>query len=50
MYVEDSYALLAPLSTNGTQPKVLVTDDDRFEVHAEALARIVHQRPAPTPS
>lgn len=38
MLIQDSYALLAPLSSNGEQPKTLRTDDGRFEARAEALA------------
>lgn len=38
MIIEDSYALLAPLSSNGEQPKVLLSDDGRFEASAEVLA------------
>jgi len=37
MLIESSYALLAPLSSNG-QAGVLLTDDGRFEARAQALA------------
>lgn len=37
MLIEHSYALLAPLPTNGGQLHVLCTDDGRFEANADAL-------------
>lgn len=37
MLIEDSYALLAPLSSNGEYPDVVLSDDGRFEARADAL-------------
>jgi len=37
LLIEQSYALLADLSADGVSPKVLSTDDGRFEARAEAL-------------
>ena len=40
MLIASSYALLAPLTSSGTQPRALLSDDGRFEARAEVLADV----------